>query len=186
MKYMKLVSLTAIAFSMNNVFAASTFDDLKPRLQKIAECNISEFPKTKSQKKDLDLFGKQLSKSGVKIKTVGGGGPEETNTYNLPSPISLFGVPVSRLDNYQAPFIEIGFAISAKELAKTISAATGFSFKPEPDVAGGYVYTNPAKIKVEGKKYPLQQRISIFPNSEKANISIYVCNFQDTDPNADL
>ena len=160
--------------------AATSFDDQKVKLQKILQCDASEFPTTKKQQADLDAFAKTLKKSGVKVKTIGDGGAEDEDNYLLPSAVSVFGQDIKLINNYQAPFVSINFSIPPQELVRLISGSTGMKFvfdKPN----GMYALAENAKINVKGKKYPFEH--GIFVSKGEKTGSQYVCRYDNTDPN---
>ena len=181
MKYLKLVPLVGVIFVAHSAIAASSFDDLKPRLQKITQCDASEFPATKKQKSDLDRFGKSLRQAGVKAKTVGDGGIEDEVQYRLPSSVTVFGHDVKLIGNYQAPFVKIDFPVSRQELVQLITASTGMKLVLNKTTDAYELVTKP-KLKSEDKKYPFEQNIFVSSNGKSG--STYVCNYQATDPDA--
>ncbi|WP_211462883.1 hypothetical protein [Collimonas silvisoli] len=181
MKYLKVVPLAGIIFVAHSAIAAPSFDDLKPRLQKIAQCDATEFPATKKQTSDLDRFAKSLRQAGVKAKTIGDGGIEDEVQYRLPSGVTVFGQDVKLIGNYQAPFVKIDFPIARQELVQLITASTGMKLVLNKATDAYELVTKP-KLKSEGSKYPFEQNISVSSNGKSG--STYVCNYQNTDPNA--
>lgn len=180
MKHMKLlISLVGLTL-LQNVFAASSFEELTPRLQRVLQCDTSEFPRNKIQQNDLKSFNKSLRKSGIKIKTFDDG-PEQRDNYILPTSLIVFGTEIKLIENYRAPFIVIDLPISPAELAKRITTMIGIKFKHEGDSYGSI---SGEKIKVQGRKFPFQQTISIYPSDSIKKGSSYICNFADTDPDA--
>lgn len=180
MNKQKIAISVWLAVAVQHSMASSSFDEVKPRLQKILQCDPAEFPKTKKQTADLASFEKALKQVGAKMKIIGNGGVEDKFTYRLPSSVSVFGQEVMFIDSYQAPFVSITFPIAAADLVKTIEATNGIKFK-SGQTKNMYEQTPSYKSKVEGEKYPMEHDITVIANSK--NRSSYVCNYRSTDPN---
>jgi len=158
---------------------ATSYEEIKPRLQKILQCDLTEFPKTKKQTASLVAFESALRQTGAIKKVVGDGGVEDMATYKLPDSVSVFGYEVVIVDSYDAPFISITFPVAANELIKNIQAKSGLKIKRDNNT-NTYEQTPKYISKVEGSKYALQHGISVVANSR--NSSSYICNYSDTDP----
>lgn len=160
--------------------ASPSFNEIKPRLQKILQCDSSAFPTTKKQTADLDNFKNVLKQAGAKIKFIDKGSPESRYTLQLPSSVTVFGQEVTFIENYNAPFVALTLPVATAELIKTISATKGIKFKKAPDSADMYEQTPSDMIKVIGEKYPWEHKISVF--AESKNRSSVVCSNWSTDP----
>lgn len=158
---------------------ATSFNEIKPRLQKILQCDVTEFPKTKKQTASLIAFESALRQTGATKKVVGDGGVEDMATYKLPGSVSVFGYEVVQVDSYDAPFISITFPVAATELIKNIQAKSGLKIKRDNNTKT-YEQTPKYTSKVEGSKYAIEYGISVVANSR--NSSTYICNYTDTDP----
>lgn len=159
---------------------ATSFDEIKPRLQKILQCDPTEFPKTKKQTASLVAFEIALRQTGAIKKAVGDGGVEDMVTYKLPGSVSVFGYEVVIVDSYDAPFISITFPVAATELIKNIQAKSGLKIKRDNNT-NTYEQTPKYTSKVDGSKYAIQHGISVVANGRSS--SSYICNYTDTDPN---
>lgn len=124
-------------------------------------------------------FVKDLKAAGVRARHVGEP-PEDQTIFTLPSPITVFGQPVSKIDNFAPPFVVIEFSMSADALAAAITRSSGETFAKAGQ--GAYELATKRKLAFAGKKYPFER--NIYVQSRGAKKSAYICRYDDTDPNA--
>lgn len=106
---LKTISIALLMALASPHGMATSFDEIKPRLQKILQCDPTEFPKTKKQKSSLVAFESALRQTGAIKKVVGDGGVEDMSTYKLPSSVSVFGYEVVLVDSYDAHLLVLPF-----------------------------------------------------------------------------
>ncbi|WKZ85966.1 hypothetical protein N5B55_03135 [Ralstonia pickettii] len=159
--------------------AATPLEGMAPQLERMASCDASAFPGSKKDEAAAAKFVKDLKAAGVRSRHIGEP-PEDQTIFMLPRPITVFGQPVSKLDNFAPPFVVIEFNMTADALAAAITRSTGQTLSRAGQ--GSYELATKQKLAFAGKKYPFER--NIYVQSRGAKKSAYICRYDDTDPNA--
>ncbi|MFC5428363.1 hypothetical protein ACFPTO_06020 [Paraburkholderia denitrificans] len=178
-KVLGVVVTIAVSAMCDGEAAATPFDGVSHQLERMVACDVSTFPANKRDEAATAKFVKDLKAAGVRAHHVGEP-PEDQLIYALPRHITVFGQPVSKIDNFAPPFVMIEFNTSADELVSAITRSTGEAFgKTGP---GSYELKNKKTISVAGQTYPFER--NIYVSAEASGKSAYVCRYDDTDPKA--